>query len=849
MKTEREVKKVPDKEKKRYTALYERLSRDDELQGESNSILNQKKYLEDYARQMGFSHIRHFTDDGYTGTNFNRPGFQAMLEEVEAGNIATVIVKDMSRFGRNYLLVGNYTELLFPNKGVRFIAVNNGVDSANPTSSDFTPFLNIMNEWYAKDTSNKIKTVFRNRMKEGNRVSGSIPYGYYRKPDDKQTLYVDEEAAAVVRKIFDMAAHGAGLTEISDTLTRDKVLIPSAYSQKYQPQNNRNTSYHDPYCWNNTTVSYILDRQEYLGHTILGKTISENFKIKKRRKASEDELIIFRNTHEPIITQEVWDAAQKLRKRSPRKLQNGTYSHRLSGLIFCADCGHRMSYKSPDSVRRPDNRHFDSDSGFQCVRYRNRYDGCTSHSIKVSVLEEAILKSIQAVSDYVLEDENAFIEELQAQWQNQKQGLSAENKKDLANAKKRMDELDNLIRGLYESNLSGKLPDRQFQRLMAQYDEEQEQCENRIKELEAKAGDSMTSKVDPKRFVALVRKYQDCEVLTDDMLYAFIEKVEVHAPTGGRTRYRQQRIDIYFNFIGEYHPPAEEISEEERVRKIDEQAEAKKNEKRQKSVQRYRERQNELKAATQAGDPEAIAKLESERERKRLQGAKRRAELKAIREADPEYLRTMEEKERIRLEKMQEAERRKAEKQKNKAKRTRKELKALAEAGDPEAIAERDAMLAKDAEARKRKKKRYAERMANDPEYAEKIRQRQRAYNKAHADKRKADYADFIKRAETDPEAARKLAEIRAYQSRKTVECYQNLVERAKTDPAAAEKLAQKRQKQNESAKAAYNHLKEQAKTDPEAAKKLEERRSKQRKATNKYLEKRKNNVQEDNAA
>ena len=270
--------------------------------------------------------------------------------------------------------------------------------------------------------------------------------------------------------------------------------------------------------------------------------ISENFKIKKRRKASEDELIIFRNTHEPIITQEVWDAAQKLRKRSPRKLQNGTYSHRLSGLIFCADCGHRMSYKSPDSVRRPDNRHFDSDSGFQCVRYRNRYDGCTSHSIKVSVLEEAILKSIQAVSDYVLEDEDAFIEELQAQWQSQKQGLSAENKKDLANAKKRMDELDNLIRGLYESNLSGKLPDRQFQRLMAQYDEEQEQCENRIKELEAKAGDSMTSKVDPKRFVALVRKYQDCEVLTDDMLYAFIEKVEVHAPTGGRTRYRQQRI-------------------------------------------------------------------------------------------------------------------------------------------------------------------------------------------------------------------------------------------------------------------------------------------------------------------
>ena len=840
---------MPDNEKIRYTALYERLSRDDELQGESNSILNQKKYLEDYARQMGFTHIRHFTDDGYTGTNFNRPGFQAMLEEVEVGNVATVIVKDMSRFGRNYLMVGNYTEVLFPQKGVRFIAINNGVDSANPTSSDFTPFLNIMNEWYAKDTSNKIKTVFRNRMKTGNRVSGSIPYGYYRKPDDKQTLYVDEEAAAVVRRIFDMAAHGAGLTEISDALTRDKVLIPSAYSQKYQPQNNRRTSYHDPYCWNNTTVSYILDRQEYLGHTILGKTISENFKIKKRRKASEDELIIFRNTHEPIITQEVWDAAQKLRKRSPRKLQNGTYSHRLSGLIFCADCGHRMSYKSPDTVHRTSKKQFDSDSGFQCVRYRNRYDGCTSHSIKASVLEEAILKSIQAVSDYVLEDEDAFIEELQAQWQNQKQGLSSENKKDLAIAKKRMDELDNLIRGLYESNMSGKLPDRQFQRLMAQYDEEQAQCESRIKELEAKAEDSTVSKVDPKRFVALVRKYQNCEVLTDDMLYAFIEKVEVHAPTGGRTRYRQQRIDIYFNFIGAYHPPADEISEEERIRLIDEQTEAKKNEKRQRENQRGREKWSKLKADAQAGNPEAIAKLEAERERKRKQSAKRQAELKAIREADPEYILKLEEKERRRLEKMQEAERRKAEKQNRKAKRTREELKALAEAGDPEAIAERNALLAKDAEARERARKRYAERMANDPEYAEKLRQRQREYNKAHADKQKAAYADLIKRAETDPEAARELAEKRAYHSRKSTECYQNLVERAKTDPAAAEKLEQKRKKRREDGKAAYDRLKEQAKTDPEAAEKLEERRSKQRKATNKYLEKHKTNVQEDNAA
>ena len=238
------------------TALYERLSRDDELQGESNSILNQKKYLEDYARKNGFNNIQHFTDDGYSGTNFNRPGFQSMIAEIEAGHIATVIVKDMSRFGRNYLEVGFYTEIQFPSKSVRFIAINNNVDSANPTDNDFTPFLNIMNEWYAKDTSNKIRAVFKSRMQDGKRCSGSIPYGYKRVPGDKQTLHVDEEAASVVRRIFDMAASGASLAQIGQTLSDEKVLIPSAYEERYHPESARHHSYHDPYRWNTTTLTY-----------------------------------------------------------------------------------------------------------------------------------------------------------------------------------------------------------------------------------------------------------------------------------------------------------------------------------------------------------------------------------------------------------------------------------------------------------------------------------------------------------------------------------------------------------------------------------------------------------------
>ena len=306
--------------KTKYTALYERLSRDDEMQGESNSITNQKKYLEEYARSQGFKNIRHFTDDGYSGVDFNRPGFQALIAAVEAGEVDVVCVKDMSRFGRNYLKVGFYTEIMFPEKGVRFIAINNGVDSANPSENDFTPFLNIMNEWYAKDTSNKIRAIFRSRMQDGKRCSGAIPYGYKRDPEDKNHLLIDEEAAKVVRRIFQMIIDGMGTKAIANKLSEEKVLIPSAYLEQSEHGQSRNHSYHDPYRWNCTAVAYILEKQEYMGHTVLGKTICENFKTKKRRKATPDELIIFENTHEAIVDEETWHLAQKLRRKTKRTL-------------------------------------------------------------------------------------------------------------------------------------------------------------------------------------------------------------------------------------------------------------------------------------------------------------------------------------------------------------------------------------------------------------------------------------------------------------------------------------------------------------------------------------------------
>ena len=281
---------------------------------------SQKKYLEDYAVQHGFGNIQHFSDDGYSGTNFNRPAFNSLLTEIEAGRVGTVIVKDMSRFGRNYLQVGFYTEMMFPKKNVRFIAVNNGVDSANPADNDFTPFLNIMNEWYAKDTSKKIKAVFKAKMRDGKRVSGAVPYGYYRKPEDKQTLYVDEASASVVRRIFQLACDGMGATAIADTLSEDKILIPSAYARQNHPEDCQCTNYHDPYTWNATTVGYILDRREYLGHTVLGKTTRDNFKTKRKRIANEDELLVFYNTHEAMAEYKaiLEKGRQNNRKRSEK---------------------------------------------------------------------------------------------------------------------------------------------------------------------------------------------------------------------------------------------------------------------------------------------------------------------------------------------------------------------------------------------------------------------------------------------------------------------------------------------------------------------------------------------------
>ena len=771
------------KEEIKITALYERLSRDDEQAGESNSIQNQKKYLEEYARQKGMRNIRHFYDDGYSGTNFNRPGFAALLEEIEAGHVEVLIVKDLSRFGRNYLQVGYYTEILFPKKGVRFIAVNNNVDSATPQDNDFTPFLNIMNEYYAKDTSNKIKAVFKSRMKDGLRCSGSIPYGYKRTNGDKQTLVVDEPAAEIVRKIFRLASQGIGVTAIAEMLTEEKVLIPSAYAAKYSPENCRHKAPIDPCRWSATTVGYILDRQEYLGHTVLGKSICENFKTKQRRAAAPDELMIFPDTHEAIIDQDTWNMARKLRVQKKPRAANGTYSHRLSGLVYCADCGSRMGFISPDAKRS--GKHYDSDSAFQCGNYRNQNSECVSHFIKTSALEAAILQAIKAVSKYVIENEAEFVSQLKAVWNESRSRSAANGQQELDEAKTRMAELDARIQQLYDSAISGLLPERQAQRMIQQYDEEQLVLEKRVAELESLVQQDEIKQVDASRFIALVKKYRDCEELTDTMLYAFIDRIEVHEATGGRTIYRQQNIDIHFNFIGNYYPPVEAVSEEERIAAIEAEQLRKKQEKGKRSTERRKQKLDALRAAAEAGDPEAVAKYEEHLAIQRERNQKHRQKLQEAREADPEYISRLEEKERIKREKMLETERKRIERANRKKKLTRKELKDVAKT-DPEAAKAWEALKAKEAEARQRKKEREEARMAADPKYAAMMAERKAEYVRTRTARRKAEHEALVELAKTDEEAARKLAEKRKYQSEATVRCYQKMKADAEAgDPEA----------------------------------------------------------------
>lgn len=571
----------------RVTALYERLSKDDEQQGESNSILNQKRFLEDFARKSGMTNIKHFTDDGYTGRNFNRPGFQAMLAEAEAGKIGTIIVKDMSRFGRNYLEVGFYTEILFPKKQIRFVAINNSVDSDKPQDNDFTPFLNIMNEWYAKDTSNKIKSIFLSRMSDGKRCSGSIPYGYNRLPEDKQTLVVDPVASQVVKHIFELAAEGLTPPAIARQLTEEKVLIPSAYTLQYHPEQCNRKAEYGCTNWNANTVREILSRQEYLGHTVLRKTIGTNFKTDERRFATDEERLVFEDTHEPIVDSELWEQAHRRLKHATRRIKEGTHQEEclLPGLVYCADCGSKMSYQT-NYYKSGEPYH-----SFRCSSYGNRTVNCTIHHISDKVLYQLVLRSIQRLSSHIIADERGFAEELKCKWEAQANGKPQKQKGELQTINRRLNELDRLIGSLYENFISGLLPEKQYKSLMKKYSAEQDSLESQVSEIQEKLEQTKASSAHIGRFIRLIKKYKQPTELTKEMACELIDKIVVHEAIGKKPN-RQQQVDIYYNFIGQFDLPLSEKEIAEARQKAEQEAAEK--------AKRKKNRQRESNVAHQA---------------------------------------------------------------------------------------------------------------------------------------------------------------------------------------------------------------------------------------------------------
>ena len=529
------------------TPLYERLSRDDELQGESNSISNQKQMLEDFARRNGLPNPTHFTDDGISGTRFDRPGFLAMMEEVEAGRVEAIVIKDMSRLGRDYLKVGQVMEVL-RQRGVRLIAINDGVDSLKG-DDDFTPFRNIMNEFYARDTSRKIRSVFKSKGMSGKHLTGTVIYGYLW--DEKREHWlVDEEAAEVVRRIFSLTLEGYGPYQIACKLSADRIEIPVVHLARFNEGVNRSKPVKDPYGWGSSTIVNILKKREYLGHTINFKT-RKHFKDKKSHYVSEDEWTIFENTHEAIIDQQTFDLVQKIRSNVRRYPNGWGEAAPLTGLLYCADCGSKMYVHRTNNGKRI--------SQYTCSNYTKVPCGTlcpTQHRINESAVLTLVSDTLRAIAEYSRNDRTEFIHTVQETQVAQQSADISKKRRRLAAAQKRAGELEKLICKIYEDNALGKLPDARYRALDAQYAKEQDALEIEIAELEKAVTGYEQSQKSAEKFIALIDKYENFDTLTNTMLNEFVEKILVHERARKGSQDTTQEIEIYFNFLGRYIPPS-----------------------------------------------------------------------------------------------------------------------------------------------------------------------------------------------------------------------------------------------------------------------------------------------------
>ena len=529
------------------TPLYERLSRDDELQGESNSISNQKQMLEDFARRNGLPNPTHFTDDGISGTRFDRPGFLAMMEEVEAGRVEAIVIKDMSRLGRDYLKVGQVMEVL-RQRGVRLIAINDGVDSLKG-DDDFTPFRNNMNEFYARDTSRKIRSVFKAKGMSGKHLTGTVIYGYLW--DEKREHWlVDEEAAEVVRRIFSLTLEGYGPYQIACKLSADRIEIPVVHLARFNEGVNRSKPVKDPYGWGSSTIVNILKKREYLGHTINFKT-RKHFKDKKSHYVSEDEWTIFENTHEAIIDQQTFDLVQKIRSNVRRYPNGWGEAAPLTGLLYCADCGGKMYVHRTNNGKRI--------SQYTCSNYTKVPCGTlclTQHRINESAVLTLVSDTLRAIAEYSRNDRTEFIHTVQETQVAQQSADISKKRRHLATAQKRAGELEKLICKIYEDNALGKLPDTRYKALDAQYAKEQDALEIEIAELEKAVTGYEQSQKSAEKFIALIDKYENFDTLTNTMLNEFVEKILVHERSRKGSQDTTQEIEIYFNFLGRYIPPS-----------------------------------------------------------------------------------------------------------------------------------------------------------------------------------------------------------------------------------------------------------------------------------------------------
>ncbi len=520
------------------TALYARLSQEDALDGESNSIANQKKILLKYATDNGFPNPTFFIDDGVSGVTFDRPGWNDMIRLAEAGKVKTVIVKDMSRMGRDYLKVGYYTESFFAERDIRYIAINDSVDS-DKGDNDFTPFRNLFNDFYARDTSKKIRAVMRAKGNAGEHLCSNPPYGYVKDPNDKKKWIIDEEAAEIVKRIFDLCVAGKGPMQIAKTLTAGKVLTVKAHYAKRDgkpmPGN--------PFMWSPKSVAGILERPEYTGCTVNFKTYSKSHKLKKRLQNAPENYRIFPDTQPAIVDRNVFERVQELRANKRRPAKQAERQGLFSGLLYCADCGSKLHFATGKNMTT-------EQDCYRCARYKSNTGDCTMHFIREETLKRFVLRRIFDVTAMFFEDIMSFQKAVYEQRFEEAEKAAKKRKREIAQAEKRIAELDRIFKRIYEDDISGAISHERFLKLSAEYEAEQKELTEKVKADQEMVNAYEQGKADFDSFAAVIRKYVGITELTPTIVNEFVKKIIVHAPDKS-SGHRRQKIQIIWNFVGE----------------------------------------------------------------------------------------------------------------------------------------------------------------------------------------------------------------------------------------------------------------------------------------------------------